>query len=181
MPVRRAIPADAFDLAAIHVTVWRETYRGMMPDTFLDGFTIDAFRKRWSERLQAPEPRVAILTGELKGQGIVGFGVCGPTRDGRLGTDGEIYAINIIERGKHKGLGTQLMFGLAKALQENGFKAPGLWVLEANVSARKFYDRLSGVIGETVEHEFGGRALPEIAYTWKSTGILQEQAARLIA
>jgi ribosomal protein S18 acetylase RimI-like enzyme len=180
MSVRLATPGDAFDLAAIHVEVWRETYRGLMPDALLDGFSIDAFRKRWVERLNTPEARVAILTAREGAQSAVGFGVCGPTRDPSLGTDGEVYAINILTRGQRKRLGAKLMHAMAQALGSNGFGQVGLWVLVANQSARQFYDRLGGREGETVEHEFGGRMVPEIAYLWPSPSALEAAALLML-
>jgi ribosomal protein S18 acetylase RimI-like enzyme len=180
MSIRLATPGDAFDLAAIHIRVWRETYRGLMPDAFLDGFSLDTFRQRWVERLNTSEPRVAILVAHQPSHGTIGFGVCGPTRDPRLESDGEIYAINIVKDGHRQGFGKQLMQAMARALESNEFRQVGLWVLEANRPAREFYDRLGGRLGAVVQHEFGGRMIPEVAYLWTSPSGLEVAASRSV-
>jgi len=36
--VRRATIDDAVDIADVHVATWRATYRGLMPQSLLDGF-----------------------------------------------------------------------------------------------------------------------------------------------
>ena len=127
-----------------------------------------------------PETRVAILTAREGSQSAIGFGVCGPTRDPSLGTDGEVYAINILKRGQRKRLGVKLMHAMAQALGSNGFAQVGLWVLVENQSARQFYDRLGGQEGATVEHDFGGRPVLEIAYLWPSPSALEVAALLLL-
>jgi hypothetical protein len=41
MRVRPAILADALSVAVVQVESWRSTYRGLVPDEYLDGLSID--------------------------------------------------------------------------------------------------------------------------------------------
>jgi hypothetical protein len=72
------------------------------------------------------------------------------------------------------------MQAMARALDLNGFKQVGLWVLEANHPAHKFYDRLGGRKGSNVQHEFGGRLVPEVAYLWTSPTELEAAATEVL-
>jgi GNAT superfamily N-acetyltransferase len=44
--VRRATPNDAPELAEIHVAAWRQAYRGIVPDWYLEGFTVESRTRR---------------------------------------------------------------------------------------------------------------------------------------
>ena len=60
------------------------------------------------------------------------------------------------------------MVALANALHVRGFKSLCLWVLEENTSARRFYERLGGiVVGEKTEVH-GEDEFREVAYGWDS-------------
>jgi hypothetical protein len=37
MFLRRAEPADAMEVARVHVRSWQVAYRGLLPDAYLDG------------------------------------------------------------------------------------------------------------------------------------------------
>ena len=49
-------PADAEALAAAHVTSWRETYRGLLPDAYLARMSEAAHARRFAHLLLKPGP-----------------------------------------------------------------------------------------------------------------------------
>jgi len=49
--VRRAVAGDAQAIAKVQVKGWHAAYRGLVPDAFLDTFTIKARTARWIELL----------------------------------------------------------------------------------------------------------------------------------
>ena len=51
--VRPARVDDADAIAAVHVRAWQDTYRGAMPDDFLDGMSIEERALRWRDGLSA--------------------------------------------------------------------------------------------------------------------------------
>src|SRR5262245_14489992 len=136
MFLRNATPADADGIAAVHVQAWNETYRGIMPDAFLDAFSTGGSRIHvWRKRLSEQQDRWTTCVAGNDG-GILGFAVSGPAREAALTTDGEVYAINIVMRATRKGLGARLMKAMAEGLVGHGFKGVGLWVVERNLGAR---------------------------------------------
>jgi hypothetical protein len=68
------------------------------------------------------------------------------------------------------------MAALADALLARGNKSLCLWVLEENASARRFYERLGGVIiGEKTEVD-GEHEFSEVAYGWENLEFLSSAA-----
>ena len=47
MLIRDAVDADADAVATIHHRGWVETYRGLLPDPYLDELTLEACLARW--------------------------------------------------------------------------------------------------------------------------------------
>jgi GNAT superfamily N-acetyltransferase len=69
LSLRTATVADTALIASIHTTSWRATYRGLLPDAFLDGEVAQERADWWQARMRAPggERRIvliAVLDGE---------------------------------------------------------------------------------------------------------------------
>jgi ribosomal protein S18 acetylase RimI-like enzyme len=163
--IRPAAPEDAAAIAEVHVAVWREAYRGVMPDAFLDSLTPQARAAAWAERLsEADEPTrtfVAVRDGE-----IVGFCTCGPCRLDAPDDYGELQAINILVTAQHQGLGRRLVAEAARQLQALGYRGLTLSVLRDNAAARMFYEGLGGVLSGAHQDEYDGFTLPAVEYRW---------------
>ncbi len=52
--IRRALPADAAGMAAVHVATWRTTYPGLLPDRYLVSLNPKAYAERWRRMLADP-------------------------------------------------------------------------------------------------------------------------------
>jgi ribosomal protein S18 acetylase RimI-like enzyme len=177
--IRPARVEDAEAIGWVSVTAWRETYAGIMPDDYLASLSIDQRAKVFRDRLvQLPSSQSIFVA--LEQDDVVGFGVCGPTREVELGTDGEIFAINIVAAAKRRGLGARMMASLAGALSLCSFARAGLWVIDQNLPALRFYEVLGGSRATQKDQEFGSRTLVELAYTWPSVADLRDRAERLI-
>ena len=51
--LRRAMAGDAPAIARVRIESWRTTYRGMIPDAYLDGMQMDASTAIWERVLSA--------------------------------------------------------------------------------------------------------------------------------
>lgn len=180
MLLRPATPNDAEGIDAVRIRAWNETYRGMMPDSFLDAFSKESQVEAWRKRLTPPLDRATFCVAAGDGGEIIGFAVSGISREAALGTDGEIYAINLVMQATRLGLGTRLMHEIAGGLVGHGFASAGLWVLEQNLGARWFYERLGGSIAARHERDFGGKMLTEFGYVWRDANELKQAAERLL-
>ena len=139
--LRRAIRADAPALAEVHVTAWRQAYRGIVPDSYLEQFTVQSRTKRFREFLagEAAETYVAEYDGR-----IVGFLTLGGCRDSDLdpAAVGEIWGIYISPQFWRRGVGRFLCEQGQSMLTSRGCTSATLWVLEANLAARRFYQAM---------------------------------------
>jgi len=160
---------DAGAIAQVHVQAWRETYRGLIPDSVLAGLSVDGRVRAWSEMLAAGDAAPAIFVAEQEGA-IVGFGSARAVRDPALATDGEITAIYLLDGYKRRGLGRALFRHLVDWLAARGCMSAGLWVLDTNVVARRFYAALNGRLGPTKVDQCADVTLNEVAYIWESIG-----------
>jgi ribosomal protein S18 acetylase RimI-like enzyme len=177
--VRPARIEDAEAIGWVSVTAWRETYAGIMPDDYLAALSTQQRAGVFRDRIRQLPDKQAIFVA-LDQDDVVGFGVCGPAREAELGTDGEVFAINVVDAAKRRGLGVCLMAAMANALSSCAFNRVGLWVIDQNMPARHFYEALGGVLTTQKDQDFGSKSLVELGYAWPSVTSLLAHTERLI-
>ncbi|WP_102127236.1 GNAT family N-acetyltransferase [Deinococcus planocerae] len=165
--VRPAVPADAPGIAHVHVTSWRETYTGLMPEDFLTRATGEVARERregfWTRHLAAGTGEV-VLVAEREGE-VVAFTSGGPARE-HPGFDAELYTLYALKLAQGRGVGRALVSALARELRERGFRSLALWVLDQNPT-RAYYAHLGGrEAGERTETLPSGGELREVWMVW---------------
>jgi GNAT superfamily N-acetyltransferase len=159
MTIRHAEPGDARGIAEVHVSSWRTSYRGIVPEARLDELDVESRVLFWETHLET-----CFVSVDDDGA-ITGFVSAGPAQNDELGADGEIYAIYLVESAKKQGIGRRLMYEAASCLKEAGFRALSLWLLKEN-PARGFYERFGGrIVGEKA-YVTGGFTLPSIGCKW---------------
>ena len=97
---------------------------------------------------------------------IVGFISGGVERTGRLGYEGEVYAIYLLQLAQRQGLGTLLVQHFVRELRARGAGSMAVWVLAAN-PFRQFYEALGGKLVAEQQIERGGQSFTESAYGWQ--------------
>jgi GNAT superfamily N-acetyltransferase len=139
--VRVATVADAAAIARVHVLGWQVAYRGLVPDTILDGLSIERRAAFWTNVIDQPRyPGQGTWVAESN-RVVVGFLTCGPCRDGDGAGLGELQAIYALPERWGAGVGHALHEVCVVRLVGDGFPAATLWVLEGNARALKFYER----------------------------------------
>jgi GNAT superfamily N-acetyltransferase len=167
--VRVARLEDAGAIADAHVRGWLTTYRGLVPDTVLDGLSVERRTSHWRETIasqasadSAGRTWVVEDAGEVKG-----FAATGVIRDppDDLTTAGEVFAIYLVPEALGQGLGRAIFRHAVADLRGRGFDPIVVWVFEANTVARRFYEA-AGFLPDGARQpvEFGEVALPEIRY-----------------
>lgn len=160
--VRPAELADAAAIATIHVTAWRATYPGIVPQFVLDAVSIEENTARRRAHLAEPAPGRFTLVAS-RSDAVVGFATGGPDRDG-LEATGELYAIYAQPAQIGTGIGVALLRAVLAGLGVAGNRYAGLWVAEANKHARRFYERFGlQLTGERRSIDVG-EPVPELRY-----------------
>lgn len=140
--VRVATVDDAEAIAAVHVRSWQSAYRGLLPGAYLDALSVERRSEVWSRILSEtnlPRSGAFVLQDNLD---VVGFVHVAPTRDDDLpASTGEVTGIYITPSAWGLGGGGQLIATARASLKAAGFARAALWVLKANLAARRFYER----------------------------------------
>jgi ribosomal protein S18 acetylase RimI-like enzyme len=157
-------PLDAEALAKVHVTAWRETYAGLLPEEFLARMSVEGNARRFARALTFPAPLDVTLAAAEPG-GLVGYASEG---------EAEIHTLYLLRRVQGAGLGRALVKATARVLAANGARSLMISVLRDNVKARGFYESLGG-IAEPARREPGpGGVLYEVSYVWRDITALTE-------
>lgn len=127
-------PATLDDAAAgsrMHLACWRETYSPLVEADVLDARLSNeaTWEDAWREQIRWGGDRLLAVAGDE----LVGFAVCGPSRDD-LAVE-ELYALYVRSAWWGSGIGQAL---LEEVL---GDRPASLWVLESNARAVAFYAR----------------------------------------
>lgn len=154
MRIREARLEDALAIARVHIDAWRETYQGIIPDSYLAQLSYEKRTKQWEQTLV--DQRVYVV--ELEDE-VVGFAQGGPNR--RDAREGELYAIYVLRASQGQGLGKALFQRIIEDLAE--YEAMQVSVLRDN-PACQFYERFGGQLFEESMIERGGVELVQRVY-----------------
>jgi GNAT superfamily N-acetyltransferase len=159
--VRAAVLADAQRIAEVHVLSWQSGYRGMLPQAVLDGLRPSQRVPRWTATVLAADwPRRGTLVAEEAGD-VIGFADLRPASV----PVGEIASFYVLPAAWGRGVGRALMTAAVDALHVAGFVSAALWVLDSNVPAIRFYERLGWVPDGAVRGDMvGGAPIRDLRY-----------------
>jgi ribosomal protein S18 acetylase RimI-like enzyme len=167
--VRNATQADVPAVARVNVAAWRNAYRGIVPDSFLDGMEVARRQQGWARWVALPPPdAVFVATGD--GGDVVAYcAVCAVRESGdahpALPT-GELAAIYVDPSVLGSGAGHAVHEAGVASLVDAGFRHAVLWVFEDNAGAREFYERHGWTSdGVRTELEVGDARPMEVRYS----------------
>ena len=174
--IRRARPADAAAIGAVHVATWRSAYAGVLPDGYLAGLSVvrhaACYEQAIVDRRDGHAVFVAVASGpdappgqeRREGGVVIGFASGGRARRPGLG-QGEIETLYVLDDYRDRGIGRRLMRAMAAHLAAIGCRSAMLWVLRDNPS-QWFYRRLGGRPAAQEVIRFAGQTLEQMAFVW---------------
>src|SRR4051794_23339218 len=123
--------SDVRVIAAFQTACWREAYRGLVPDAYLDSVGEGDRERRWRERLTSGARGVAIAYVGDQVAGVVSWG----TAEGGLPA---LELKSLYVGADHRGS------GVAGLLAERaiGTSSAQLWIFENNPRAHAFYSKV---------------------------------------
>lgn len=135
MIIRNKKETDIESLAKVHYETWITTYKGIVPDSYLDSLSLESYIEK-HHMFNAP-----CIVAEVDGK-VVGFLMYSKDKDEDTSDKcGEIMVIYLLQEYQHKGIGTRLM-NEAEERMKSEFDQLSLWVLEDNIPTVKFYEKM---------------------------------------
>ncbi|MFF7308033.1 GNAT family N-acetyltransferase [Streptomyces sp. NPDC008137] len=158
--------ADCDRVAEIRVRGWQSAYRGLIPQSYLDGLSTAEDAERRRAYFAQADDSVVNLVAEDDGGALVGWACHGRYRDGEVLTpDAELYAVYVHPEHLGRGVGRVLLAESVERCSGAGHGRLLLWVLKENGRARRFYER-AGFHADGAEEPFEveGVTVPEVRY-----------------
>ena len=163
--LRPASLADLPAIVAVQARSWRESYRGLVDDEYLDGLPLQKWLESWRAHLFGGRRDGLCVVAESEGR-VVGFASAGAADEDGLGSNvGELHTIYIDREHYGTGLGKRLMDAAVGWLSERGYAEAVLWVLVGNGRATHFYTRGGWEAdGTTAADQWGATLVPRARY-----------------
>ena len=157
MIIRRAMQNDARQIAEIIVEDWKNAYRGIIDDDFLDSMSVE-------ERYQRELQRYQIYKVAEKKKKIMGltWNEINDSDD----SDCEIIALYVKYEERKSGIGRGLFLDSVEEFKSQGKKRMIIWCLKENYEARKFYEKMGGLEYKYGTHKWGNRDYDMVSYIY---------------
>ena len=169
--LRDARLSDYTSIAQLHVQSWRQNYRGIYGDAFLDNEVEQNRLDTWQKRLSASDSNQQVIVA-MQDDNLVGFACLQLDDDPVFGSllDNLHVAANV----QGSGIGKRLMKECAQRIADkSNSHRMYLWVYEANTNARRVYERLGAEHFETVEKPTeDGIPVQVCRYVWQDAMVL---------
>lgn len=170
--IRLAGPGDSVSIADLHILNWRDTYRGTLPDSYLDGDIVDERRAAWADFFSAPAPGAMAFVAIGSDRNLDGF--IALEKGHEPGYEAFIENLHVAPSARGKGTGKQLMRHAAVNLLERGIQSVCLWVYDDNVKALDFYKSIGGLVDAHGTDPFAGADAAHTRVGWHDMTVLRD-------
>lgn len=160
--IRYADINDSKTLGKIHSKSWKVAYKGIVPNEILENITVEKRQKYFEKALSNGWEEDAIIFKDNEAVGLICIGKCRDTD--KANNYGEIWGIYLLPEYWNIGIGSELInWGLTE-LKKRNYDKVTLWVLEENINARNFYEKVGFKHDGTVKEITIGKKLNEYRY-----------------
>lgn len=160
--IRKADKADAKRLGQIHFNSYQETYRDIMPFSYLSKITQVKMAEKFTKLLNENNEDIGVFSINKNIIGFVSFG-----KDRENLNEGEVISIYLDPLYCGQNFGATLMQYSIDKLKLKGYSIINLWVLEKNIKAIDFYLKFGFVITNKRQIKIDNELLDEIKMTFK--------------
>lgn len=157
MEIRLTQPADEPELLELYLASWKEGYKGLLPQKFLDELNGERWRGKF-----IGEAGSFVLTENGR---IIAHCNARPAEDIAKQGWGEIHTMYVHPDYWRKGYGSILFSHAVNWLREQGFDNIYLWVLTGNKRGVAFYKKQGfAKTADTLQCEVGGTTVTDIRF-----------------
>jgi GNAT superfamily N-acetyltransferase len=127
--LRQAMLSDIGSIAQFQTECWREAYRDLVPQAYLDRVSVEDREVRWRDRLGSGARKIALAE---SGNALIGV-VSWAEPDNSDAPDLELMSLYVAAGHRGSGVASDLMYLAIGAAPAH------LWVFEKNPRAQAFY------------------------------------------
>ncbi len=163
--------ADYPAISKLHADSWRQNYRGILSDNFLDNKIEQFHLDTWYNRLKSPKENQYTTIATVD-KNIAGFSCFLLDDDALFGS--LLDNLHVSNNMQQAGIGKLLMKNCAKTICDKcDNHKMYLWVYELNENARKIYEHLGGTKFETIEKQNVDETTAMVCrYIWNDVSII---------
>lgn len=173
MEIRKAKREDAKGISYVHIQSWKETYKGIISQGYLDSLKIEDREPLWEKSLSETAGESSVFVAVNPEGDIVGFASFGKERTGNFKADGELYAIYLLKKYQKDKVGLRLLQRGVDELFEKKYRSMLVWVLAENRS-RQFYESLHPEKAAEEVVSIASQDFVELAYQWDDLKSLKQ-------
>lgn len=172
MKIRKANIQDAQSIGKVHVDSWRTTYKGILPDDFLNRLSYEQRTELWKNNIS--DATNYVLVAENKQGEIIGFATSGTRKRNSVVNSTDLTSIYLLEEYHGQGIGKRLLKEIFTYFNQKGYEKVFVEVLAENKS-RYFYEYYGAQYVNNVEINIGGKIVEELIYVWNDINKLIEK------
>lgn len=165
--IRIAGPEHIEQIADLYIRNWREAYKGLLSQDYLDSLTMEGVCAKWRDYIQQPNQGVYMVmeTPEEGGpEKLAGFVGVKPYH--RIENCIYVYSLHVEPHMRGRGIGSALVKRIAEQGWEEGYPKMGVCVVCGNENARRLYAQLGAEHCMFIEDGFAGDPVPSEVMVW---------------
>ncbi len=149
--LRKAAQTDVQEIAKIHVSSWKSAFDGLMPEGYINGFTVSSRVEEWQRTIKNNTESVVVAESGNKVVGFMSYSV--HPENAEITELSKLYLCPSVYGRR---LGSKFLAHLELESQAVGTKTIILYVLDNNEAAIQFYSKhgfefADGVMSEEFE------------------------------
>lgn len=172
MQIREATIHDAQGIAKVHVDSWRTTYKGIIPDDFLNNLSYEQRTELWLHNIGRKD-NFLFVAESTEGK-IIGFADFWKRETNTMANSSDLTSIYLLEEYQGRGIGKKLLEQLFLQIKQLGYQKIFVDVLAEN-KTRYFYEYYGAKLYKSVQIKMGGKVLEELIYIWDNVDEVLEK------
>lgn len=137
MVIRKANDSDIELITNLYIGNWKKTYKGLLPNEFLNSLKVSDGIQKWQEYLGKERYMIFVAYEEKK---FLGFSAC--KEDDEIEHCLYLDSLHVSEASRGKGIGTKLLNTVGDYAYNQGYKCMSICIVKGNSNAKDLYEKL---------------------------------------
>lgn len=135
--IKKAGIEDIGSIAKLYISNWKEVYKGLLPDEFLNHLNIQDRKKKWKTFMEKEKHSIFVAYQENE---FLGFTSC--KIDDEIENCMYLDSLQVTKQSRGKGIGSKLLSTVGHYSYLCGYKKMSICIVKGNDNARKLYEKL---------------------------------------